>query len=211
MRSIYSEPAKALDQAKKQLAAHPADPLVRYLAMKARLTADRRVKLDELKALSNPGQSDVVAVPFQMARIFKEVKRPADTAIWYLDLLGIEISALERVRTEAQRMAGLGRVDEAQKLVGYLASVVPMRPKFHAEIGDACFKAGLPELAFHHLQRAHLSFPEDAQVAFKLARAAQQVGEIDFCRELLERIDLASLPAEEHEELVALKSALSRP
>lgn len=209
MRTIYTDPAKALDKARAQLEAQPADALVRYLGMKARLAADRRVKLDELKQLASPGQSDVVAVPFQMARIYKEVKRPADTAIWYLDLLGIELAALERVRTEALRMAATGRVDEAQRLVGYLASVVPMRPRFHAEIGDACLKAGLPELAFHHLQRAHLSFPEDASVAFKLARAAQEIGEIAFCRELLERVDLASLPAEEHEALLALKSALA--
>ena len=208
LRRIYADPATALPEARDHLSRHPSDPLARYLTLKARLTADRKVKLEELRQLASPGQSDMLAVPFQMARIFKEVKRPADAATWYLDLMGIELAALERVRNEALQMASRGHVDEAQRLVAYLASVVPMRPRFHAEIGEACTKAGLHELAFHHLHRAHLSFPEDHLLALKLARAAQQVGEIDFCRDLVEHLDVATLPAEEQESLTELRRAL---
>jgi hypothetical protein len=144
-----------------------------------------------------------------MARIYKEVKRPAEAVAWYLDLLGIELASLERLRAEATQMAARGNVDEANRVVAYLSAMVPMRPKFHAEIGDACQKSGLHELAFHHLQRAHLAFPEDASMTLKLARAAHQVGEVAYCAQLLQRLEGKPLPDEDLAQAMSLRDQLA--
>jgi tetratricopeptide (TPR) repeat protein len=172
VRAADATPDAILDEAKRRVADHPADPLL-PLDVAVRLAETRQASLPtvlrwvnrSLFLFPNGGEAHLLA-----ARLFAATGRADQSALEY------------RLTLEAQpwRLSTVAREVAAHfKTADLLLRAMPETREAHGILGDSLLRAQGPELARAAMEKALENDPDDTDARTVLARACERTADLD--------------------------------